>query len=43
MNGWQTFLTFFLVAVGAGYTFLVYSVSRRDDEEQHRNAGNHQP
>lgn len=41
--GWETFLTLFLVVVGAAYTYLVYAGVAKDDEEQHRTAGNPNP
>jgi hypothetical protein len=43
MGGWETALTLFLVVVGAAYSLFVYSGVQRDDDDQHRNAGNPQP
>ena len=43
MGGMATFLTLFLVVVGAAYTWFVYSGVKKDDEEQHRNLGNPNP
>ena len=43
MGAWQTGLTLFLVVVGAAYTYFVYVGVSKDDEEQHRTAGNPNP
>lgn len=40
---WEFILTAFLVLVGSAYTLFVYSAVKRDDEEQHRSAGNPNP
>jgi len=41
--GWEFILITFLVLMGSGYTLFVYSAVKRDDEEQHRSAGNPNP
>ncbi len=41
--GWPLVLTAFLVLVGAAYTLFMYSAVKRDDDEQHRSAGNPNP
>ena len=41
--GLEFVLTAFLVLVGSGYTLFVYNAVKRDDEEQHRTAGNPNP